>query len=260
LVRQPAGLAQARRPGSEWSSPRVGRLAPKWCLRPPVKVWRSHPEGLGLDGWAQVPLSPLGDDGRDDRDLDHDPSCTITARPSLSRGRGCGGGAAATEHLIRRSGQVHRLCPCTSAPSVTQARPFILGRWHRGCVAVTAAVKTSALSGEHGRRPDGSFHAGQRPAWSTVVSWSPAWSSSSLTSTALPRPRGCLTITLVVDLLSVDPGKASTGVRSRPPLSGLILVGPGWHGLAGLRCCHGCCQTRRCRVREGAGVDVTASV
>jgi hypothetical protein len=39
---------------------------------------------------------------------------------------------------------------------------------------------TSALSGEHGRRPDGSFHAGQGPASSTVVSWSPAWSSSSL--------------------------------------------------------------------------------
>ena len=43
---------------------------------------------------------------------------------------------------------------------------------------------TSALSGEHGRRPDGLLHAWQRPAWSTVVSWSPAWSSSSLTSRA----------------------------------------------------------------------------
>ena len=60
---------------------------------------------------------------------------------------------------------------------------------------------TSALSGEHGRRLMARFTPGQRPAWSTVVSWSPASSSSSLTSTALPRPRGRLTITLVVDLL-----------------------------------------------------------
>jgi hypothetical protein len=30
----------------------------------PVKVWRSHPEDLDLDGWAQVPPSPVGDDAR----------------------------------------------------------------------------------------------------------------------------------------------------------------------------------------------------
>ena len=55
-------------------------------------------------------------------------------------------GAPQRHSQIRRSGQVHRLRPWTSAPSVAEARPFILGRWHDGCVAVTAAVKTSALS------------------------------------------------------------------------------------------------------------------
>ena len=43
---------------------------------------------------------------------------------------------------IRRSGQVHRLRLSTSAPSATQARPFIAVRWHHGHVAVAVAVKT----------------------------------------------------------------------------------------------------------------------
>ena len=50
------------------SSPRVGRLDPQRCLSPPGKVWRSHPEGLGLARAAQVPLAHRVTTRGDDHD------------------------------------------------------------------------------------------------------------------------------------------------------------------------------------------------
>jgi hypothetical protein len=40
------------------------QACPQWYLGPPVMVGEATRRPLDLDGWAQVPLSPLGDDGR----------------------------------------------------------------------------------------------------------------------------------------------------------------------------------------------------
>jgi hypothetical protein len=52
LVRQPAGLAQAHRYQALSVHPSRRQARPKWCLSPPVKVRRSHPEGVGINGWT----------------------------------------------------------------------------------------------------------------------------------------------------------------------------------------------------------------
>jgi integrase-like protein len=52
----------------------------------PSRVWRRHPEGLVLDGWAQVPLARWVTAGGDDHK-----SLLALLRPSLSRGRGVRG-------------------------------------------------------------------------------------------------------------------------------------------------------------------------
>jgi hypothetical protein len=75
-------------------------------------------------------------------------TCRRAGHNSVTFSNGSGGPAgmrlALVELLIGGSGQVHLECPCTSAPSVTEAIQFIAGRWHHGRFAVTVAVKTSA--------------------------------------------------------------------------------------------------------------------
>jgi hypothetical protein len=51
------GLVSSHGPAPS-GDPSRRHACPQWCLGPPVKLWRSHPEGLGLDGRVQVPLAP----------------------------------------------------------------------------------------------------------------------------------------------------------------------------------------------------------
>ena len=59
-------------------------------------------------------------------------------------------GAPQQHSQIRRSGRAHHERPWTSAPALTCASPFVAGRWHPSRVAVTVAVKISALSERSG--------------------------------------------------------------------------------------------------------------